>query len=109
MAALNLAVQCAAGTPYGLSAEAAMGYAETAFSCGEAYAGHLLGTWFEEGQLVQRHLGTATMWYERAAAQGSQLSCLRLAAAYLRGELDVARDAMKGAEYLKRAEAAVVP
>lgn len=99
VAACFLAIQYAAGQPYGSSPEKAIEYATMAFNLGDAYAAHLLGTWYEEGVLTTKNLLIARDWYDKAARQGSGLGCIRMAAAYTLGELELPRDLRKASEY----------
>ncbi len=100
-AAINLATCYSAGAPYGKSSEKAIEYAEVAFRLGEPYAANLLGIWHEEGKIVPANIDTARSWYEIASKQGSQLACLRMARAYLIGELGLPRDPAKYQEFMK--------
>lgn len=109
MAALNLAVRFTAGKPYGASPREAMRYAELALQAGEPYAAHLLGSWYEEGTITPKSGPLARSWYERAAALGSQLACIRMATAHMNGELGLPRDPKKSADFFKLAEASTSP
>ena len=99
VAACHLAIQYAVGQPYGSDSEKAIEYAMMAFNLGEAYAAYLLGTWYEEGVLIAKNMLLARDWYDKSARQGSGLGCIRMAAAYTLGELDLKRDLNKASEY----------
>jgi uncharacterized protein len=103
MAGLHLAIQYASGAPYGSSVYEAVRYAEMAFKSGEPYAAHLVGTWYEEGTFLQKDWIAAGSWYKKAAGQGSQLACIRLAMAYKNGELGLERNSTHYAEFLDMA------
>ena len=100
-AAIDLAICYSTGTPYGRSPDKAVEYAEMAFQMDEPYAANLLGQWHEEGKIVPFNVDAARSWYEIAAARGSQLACLRMATAYLNGELGLSRDATKYQKFIE--------
>jgi TPR repeat protein len=109
MPALNLAFRYASGTPYGESKDEAIRYANMALEAGEPYAAYLPGTWYEEGKIVPKNELTARAWYEKAAELGSQLACMRMAAAHTNGEFGLMRDPVKAKELLKLAESSDSP
>lgn len=99
VAACFLAIQYAAGQPYGYKPEKAIEYATMAFNLGDGYAAHLLGSWYEEGVHTTKNVIFARHWYDKAARLGSGLGCIRMAAAYTLGELELPRDLRKASEY----------
>jgi TPR repeat protein len=98
-AASFLAIRYAAGQPYGFSPKKAIEYATMAYDLGDAYAAHLLGSWYEDGVIADKNVLLARSWYDKAARQGSGLGCIRMATAYTLGELELPRDLRKASEY----------
>lgn len=93
MAALHVALLYFSGEPVlPFQPDLAIEYAIRSFEKGFSFAGHLLGTWYEEGKKMPRSNATAMRWYLAAADKGSLLAANRLALAYSYGQLGIAPD-----------------
>ncbi|EJE51322.1 Sel1 repeat protein [Acidovorax sp. CF316] len=100
IAACNLALQYATAVPFGFDGGKAVEYATLAYKSGEAYGAYLLGLWYEEGLIIGRSLLLARIWYKKAAVEGSGLACIRLIAAYTRGELGLPKDEKMASKFV---------
>lgn len=98
-AACCLAIQFADGEPYGVDKSKAIEYAHIAEKSGEAFGAYLLGLWYEQGLIIDKNLLLARIWYKKAARQGSGLACVRMVAAYSRGELGLPKNTEMALEF----------
>lgn len=73
-----------------------------AATAGVPEAQYWLAWQYEAGPLLEHDQALALSWYQRAANANHRLAVARLASAYAGGELGLARDPLKAAEYKAR-------
>ncbi|MFO1355290.1 MAG: hypothetical protein U1F72_04000 [Gammaproteobacteria bacterium] len=96
--------------------QAAIPLMRDAATAGVSEAQYWLAWQYEEGPLLDHDPALALSWYQRAANANHRLAVARLARAYEAGELGLARNPLKAAEYkareaqcLRRQQAGLAP
>ena len=82
--------------------DAAIPLIRDAAAAGVPEAQYWLAWQYEAGPLLDHDQALALSWYQRAANGNHRLAVARLASAYAGGELGLARDPLKAAEYKAR-------